>query len=332
MVGLGYWGPNLVRNLAANPDIELVAVCDQSEERIARMRRTYPAVNGVTRTDDLLTLGLDLVAVATPVFTHYGIARQLLESGINVLVEKPIAGSVREAEELVALASQKGLHLFVDHPFVFTGAVEEIAKQIQSGALGRLLYIDSVRINLGLFQPDVDVVWDLAPHDLSILGYLLGRGPKTVTAMGGSHSPSNNVDVAYLHLDYGDALTAHVHVSWLSPVKVRRMFIAGVDQSLIFDDLDQDTKVKIYDHGVAFDVSDDETRRSLLVSYRKGQMVAPAIAPSEALSVQVAEIAAVLRGKAAPRAPGSKGLEVVRILEASSRSLREGGSVVRLED
>jgi predicted dehydrogenase len=188
-----------------------------------------------------------------------------------------------------------------------------------------MLYVDSVRINLGLFQPDVDVLWDLAPHDLSILQHLLGRAPRTVTAMGTSHNPRGTVDVAYLHLDYGGGLTAHLHLSWLSPVKVRRMIIAGTKQSLIFDDLDQDTKIKLYDHGVAFDTTNLESRRQVLVSYRKGDMRAPAVVPSEALAIQVREIAAVLRGQAQPRSAGADGLAVVRILAAASRSLAAGG-------
>jgi predicted dehydrogenase len=190
-----------------------------------------------------------------------------------------------------------------------------------------MLYVDSVRINLGLFQPDVDVIWDLAPHDLSIVQHLLGRMPKSVAVMGSCHNPHGTVDVAYVHLDYGDALTAHLHLSWLSPVKVRRMIFAGTKQSLIFDDLDTDTKIKLYNHGVGFDVSDLEDRRKVLVSYRKGEMRAPAIAPAEALAVQMENIAGAIRGEIAPRAPGEDGLEVVRILAAASESLRQGRPV-----
>jgi predicted dehydrogenase len=198
-------------------------------------------------------------------------------------------------------------------------------RQVESGALGEMLYVDSVRINLGLFQPDVDVVWDLAPHDVSILQCLFGRLPRTVAAMGSSHNPSGTADVAYLHLDYGEGLTAHLHLSWLSPVKVRRMILAGTRQSLIFDDLDQDAKIKLYDHGVGFDLTDVESRRRLLVSYRKGDMRAPAVAPSEALAVQLDEIAQVLGTGSPSRATGEDGLAVVRVLEAASISLKNSG-------
>jgi predicted dehydrogenase len=237
---------------------------------------------------------------------------------------------VEEGEKLLAVGDRMQRKVFADHTFLFTGAVEEMKRQVESGSLGEMLYVDSVRINLGLFQADVDVIWDLAPHDLSILQHLLGRPPKTVAAMGSSHNPRGTVDVAYLHLDYGDGLTAHLHLSWLSPVKVRRMIFAGTKQSLIFDDLEQDTKIKLYDHGVAFDVTDLESRRQVLVSYRKGDMRAPAISPSEALAVQTREIASVLRGEKAPRAPGADGLAVVRILSAASRSLRAGGERLKI--
>ena len=215
--------------------------------------------------------------------------------------------------------------MFVDHTYVFTGAVEEMKRQVESGALGEMLYVDSVRINLGLFQPDVDVVWDLAPHDLSILHYIFGRLPQTVAAMGSSHNPKGVADVAYLHLDYGAGLTAHLHLSWLSPVKVRRMILAGTSQSLIFDDLDQDAKIKLYEHGVGFDVTSLENRRQLLVSYRKGDMRAPAIAPSEALAGELTDIANVLGGRSPGRATGEHGLAVVKVLEAASTSLKDAG-------
>ncbi len=330
VVGLGYWGPNLARNLSASRDFKLTCLCDAIPARLQEAAAFYPAAAAVETLDDLLAMRPDLVAIAVPVASHFDVARRCLEAGCHVLVEKPFTATVEEGETLLALAQAAGRIVFVDHTFLFTGAVEEIKRNLDSESLGEMLYVDSVRINLGLFQPDVDVVWDLAPHDLSILQYVLGRLPKAVSAIGTSHNPRGTVDVAYVHLDYGDQFTVHLHLSWLSPVKVRRMIFAGTKRSLIFDDLDQDTKVKLYDHGVAFDVTDLETRRQVLVSYRKGEMRAPAIAPSEALAVQTRELASVLRGEKAPRSPGSDGLAVVRVLGAVSRSLSEGGGRIQV--
>lgn len=325
VVGLGYWGPNLARNFSASGDFRLSGLCDANPARLKVAAALYPAAMATENLDALLAGRPDLVAIATPVASHYELARRCLEAGCHVLVEKPLTATVDEGEKLLALAEEVGRKVFVDHTFLFTGAVEEMKRQVDSGNLGDLLYVDSVRINLGLFQPDVDVIWDLAPHDLSILQYILGRAPKTVSAMGSSHNPSGTVDVAYLHLDYGEGMTAHLHLSWLSPVKVRRMIFAGTGRSLIFDDLDQDMKIKLYDHGVAFDVTDLETRRQVMVSYRKGDMRAPSISPGEALEVLIRDVAAAIRGSSLPRAHGAAGLDVVRILEAAGSSLVNGG-------
>ena len=325
VVGLGYWGPNLARNFSVSGDFRLVGLCDMNQERLDKIASLYPAATAVRRLDDLLASPPDLVAVATPVAFHYEMARRCLEAGCHVLVEKPLTATVEEGRTLLEIAERAGRRVFVDHTYVFTGAVEEMKRQVESGALGEMLYVDSVRINLGLFQPDVDVVWDLAPHDLSILHYIFGRLPQTVAAMGSSHNPKGVADVAYLHLDYGAGLTAHLHLSWLSPVKVRRMILAGTSQSLIFDDLDQDAKIKLYEHGVGFDVTSLENRRQLLVSYRKGDMRAPAIAPSEALAGELTDIANVLGGRSPGRATGEHGLAVVKVLEAASTSLKDAG-------
>jgi predicted dehydrogenase len=331
VVGIGYWGPNLARNFSASDEFRLVGLCDSNPVRLKKAVAHYPAATATENLDDLLATKPDLVAIAIPVAAHYEVARRCLEAGCHVLVEKPLTATVEEGEKLLALGDRVQRKVFVDHTFLFTSAVEEMKRQVESGSLGEMLYVDSVRINLGLFQPDVDVIWDLAPHDLSILQHLLGRPPKTVAAMGSSHNPGATVDVAYLHLDYGAGLTVHLHLSWLSPVKVRRMIFAGAKQSLIFDDLDQDMKIKLYNHGVAFDVADLESRREVLVSYRKGEMRAPAISPKEALAVEIHEIAQDLRGELRSRSTGVDGLKVVRVLEAATASLRLGGSPVRLE-
>jgi predicted dehydrogenase len=325
VVGLGYWGPNLARNFWASEDFQLVGLCDANRARLSRVAALYPDAAASDHLDALLGLSPDLVAIATPVESHYEIARRCLEAGAHVLVEKPLTATVDEGRRLLDLAERCHRSVFVDHTYVFTGAVEEMKRQVESGSLGEMLYVDSVRINLGLFQPDVDVVWDLAPHDLSILHDVFGRLPQTVAAMGSSHNPRGVADVAYLHLDYGAGLTAHLHLSWLSPVKVRRMILAGTAQSLIFDDLDQDAKIKLYEHGVGFDVANLENRRQLLVSYRKGDMRAPAIAPLEALSGELTDIARALNGHSAGRATGEHGLAVVKVLEAASRSLQDAG-------
>jgi predicted dehydrogenase len=330
VVGLGYWGPNLARNFSASGAFRLSGLCDADPARLKAAAALYPSAMATETLDGLLAGKPDLVAIATPVSSHYELARRCLEAGSHVLVEKPFTATVEEAEKLLTLAEKTSRRIFVDHTFLFTGAVEEIKRQVDAGNLGDLLYVDSVRINLGLFQPDVDVIWDLAPHDLSILHYILGRLPSTVSAMGTSHNPSGTVDVAYLHLDYGDGVTAHLHLSWLSPVKLRRMIFAGTKQSLIFDDLDQDAKVKLYDQGVAFDVTDLRTRRQVLVSYRKGDMRAPAIKANEAIADEISEIAATLRGGSVSRATGLDGLASIRTLDAAIRSLRDSGRPVAL--
>jgi predicted dehydrogenase len=332
VVGLGYWGPNLSRNLSASPSFELVGLVDTDPKRLAKQAALYPAAKPYTDLAEMMRVEKpELVAIATPVGSHAALARIALDGGAHVLVEKPLALSGAECRTLLAHAASVGRHVFVDHTFLFTGAVQELKRQVDSGQLGKLHYIDSVRINLGLFQPDVDVIWDLAPHDLAILQHVVGRAPRTVTAINSCHSPSGFVDVAYVHLDYGDSLTAHLHLSWLSPVKVRRMIFAGERQSTIYDDLEPAEKIKIYDQGVAFDVNDQEARRRVLVSYRKGDMRAPNIPALEALGVELENIAAVLAGRATPTASGEDGAAVVRVLEAAQRSLREGSRVVGVE-
>jgi predicted dehydrogenase len=329
VVGLGYWGPNLARNISASADLDLIALCDANPERLARMGRVYPAARAFTDLDELLRWRVpELVVVATPVASHQRLASAALRAGAHVLLEKPLAASVREGEQLVELAERHGRRLLVDHTFLFTPAVQEIRRQLAAGALGSLLYVDCVRIALGLFQPDVDVVWDLAPHDLSILQHVLGAQPERIRAIGSSHNPQGLADMAHLHLDYPGSLQAHVHVSWLSPVKIRRMILAGTRQSLIFDDLEPAEKIKLYDYGVSFDAGDPEARREVLISYRKGDMRAPALASTEALAAEVKHVAAVLRGEEEPVAPGMAGVSVLRILEAASRSLREDGEAV----
>lgn len=331
VVGLGYWGPNLARNVSASSDFTLAALCDLDAARLEKFAGHYPQAARFQSIDEMLKTKPHLVCIATPVGSHFPLAKKALEAGCHVFVEKPLTMTAAQSRELLALAKASDLKVFVDHTFLFTGAVEELRRQVHDGLIGKLQHIDSVRINLGLFQPDVDVIWDLAPHDLSILQYVVGKTPKTVRAMGSCHSPSGFADVAYLHMDYGDELVAHLHLSWLSPVKVRRMIFAGDKQSIIYDDLEPAEKIKIYDHGVEFDVKDAEARRRILVSYRKGDMRAPNIALTEALTVELGNIAATLRGSTTAKAPGADGAAVVRVLEAASKSLAQGGALVEVE-
>jgi predicted dehydrogenase len=329
VVGLGYWGPNLVRNLHASGEFEVAALCDENQKRLDKFGDLYPWAKRFTSATEMLQQDPpELLVVATPVKTHRALTLAGLEVGSNVLCEKPLASSVAEASEMLELAAKMGKRIFVDHTFVYTGAVRRIKKDIAAGALGNLFYIDSVRINLGLFQPDVDVIWDLAPHDLSTLEYVLGTRVKTVQAIATSNNPRGFADVAYLHLEFETGLAAHLHLSWLSPVKVRRMIFSGSKSSLIYDDLEASEKIKVYDHGVSFDVSDIEQRKQVLVSYRRGDMHAPAIDTTEALATELKDIAAALRGAKNDAATGEDGLAIVRTLEAAQKSLAAGGTKV----
>jgi predicted dehydrogenase len=328
LIGYGYWGPNLVRNFSACPLTEMVAVCDASPARLAAVTRTYPGVKTVGSVDELLELPLDAVAVATPVSTHFPLAVRCLEAGKHVLVEKPLASTVREAEALNALAAKLGRVLMVDHTYLFTNAVRLMKEMIDGGELGDLYYVDSVRINLGLFQHDVNVIWDLAPHDLSIVDYLLGGEARSISAWGCSHADPLIEDIAYVNVDYGDRLMANFHVNWLSPVKVRQLIVAGSKKSLIFNELNQAEPVKLYDRGIEVGEATEDVRR-LQVGYRTGNVVSPHIAPGEALQQVVAHFAECVRNQAVPLSDGRLGVRVVRLLEAATRSIRaQGGRVV----
>jgi len=330
VVGLGYWGPNLARNFQVSDDYRLVGLCDPIPARLAKVGENYPWAKRFSSVPELLESEQpDLVAIATPVASHHGLAKLALEAGSHVLCEKPLAATVAEATDLLQTAARMQRHLFVDHTFTYTSAVRKLRELFNSHRLGDLFYVDSVRINLGLFQPDIDVIWDLAPHDVSIVDYVVGCRVRHVSAVGSSHNPRGIADVAYLSLEYDNGLMAHLHLSWLSPVKVRRMIFSGTSSSAIYDDLEPSEKIKVYDHGVDFEVSDLETRQQVLVNYRRGDMHAPALDNKEALAVQMREVAAALRGGPVPTAAAEDGLEVVRVLDVASRSLAAGGT--RLE-
>jgi predicted dehydrogenase len=338
VVGCGYWGPNLIRNFHASPRARLVAACDSREGRAERALRSYPSAKPLNSLEAMLDdPRIDLVAVATPVGAHYAIARKAILAGKSVLLEKPMTASCEQADELLALATERNKSIFVDHTFLFTPAVRKIKELHDAGELGDIQFIDSVRINLGLFQHDVNVVWDLAPHDLAIATRVLGRLPNSVQATGASHSPSGLEDVAYVHLDYGGGLIAHFHVNWLSPVKVRQVIIGGTRRSLIWNDLDPLFKLNVYDRGVDLTMKSAATEtgaaeiQEALVSYRTGDMHSPNLPQQEALAAEVEHIAqCVSEGRRSDICDGAHGRAVVRLLEAAQASIRAGGRRVEL--
>lgn len=329
-MGLGYWGPNLARNLAASKECGLAGLCDRDEARLELIGTGYPGVRQTGNLDSLLSdPGVEAVAIATPVDSHYDLARRCLEEGRHVLIEKPMTRSVYEAEALIKLAEEKGLTLMVDHTFNYTGAVTKLKEIVASGALGDILYWDSVRVNLGLFQHDVNVVWDLAPHDLSIMDYVLDAKPKSVQATGLAHYSDGLENIAYLTLRFAGDTIAHFHVNWLAPVKIRTTLIGGTKKMIVFNDMETVEKLKVYDKGVDV-VKEREGIYKTLVQYRMGDMFAPHIENVEALSREVAHFARVVRGEEKSVSGGDAGLRVVRILEAAEQSIKDCGKEIRL--
>jgi predicted dehydrogenase len=333
VIGCGYWGPNLLRNFAENEAAELRWICDADQIRLAAMARRYPAAQTTTDYQKLLAAPqLDAVAVATPVASHFQIAKESLLAGKHVLVEKPLTATAREAEELIDLAARNQRTLMVDHTFVYTGAVRKMKEIVAGGELGDLLYFDSVRINLGLFQRDINVVWDLAPHDLSIMDYLLERQPAAVSAIGSSHIEQGIENIAYLVLLFPDDFIAHFHFNWLAPVKIRRTMIAGSRKMILYDDIEPTEKVRVYDKGVTTNRvgSDREADYQTLVSYRTGDVWAPKLDSTEALRYVVAEFLDSIHNARPPLTDGQAGLRVVRLLEAAQQSIKQGGRAIKL--
>jgi predicted dehydrogenase len=324
VIGYGYWGPNLIRNLMETQRVVVVACADKRLDRRALAQQRYPML---TVTEDSAPIlndpNIDAVVVATPVSTHYGLAKHALEQGKHVLVTKPMTRTIAEAEELIRLAETNGRVLMVDHTFIFTGAVQKIKELLTGGELGSLYYFDSVRVNLGIFQHDSDVLWDLAPHDLSILTHLIPKPPRYVSAVGADHIGTGFVDMAYLTVYFDDSLLAHVHVNWLSPVKVRQILIGGDRRMLTYDDTEPSEKVRVYDSGIK--ITTQEGIYATLLDYRTGDMWAPKLEIREALSVECAHFVECVRFKRMPWSGGEAGLAVVRLLEAASRSLSAKG-------
>jgi len=328
VIGAGYWGPNLIRNFSNCPLTELAAICDSDPTRLEGVGRLNRSAVLVGSVDELLSGEIDAVAIATPVSTHFDLASRCLEAGKHVMVEKPLAATASEAQALVTIANRAGRVLMVDHTYLFNNSIRLIKQVVDSGELGELLYVDSVRINLGLFQRDVNVIWDLAPHDLSIIEYVLGRQPRSIAASGCGHVDPDIEDIAYINVDYGGGVLANIHVNWLSPVKVRQMIFAGTRKSLILNELNTVEPVKIYDRGI--DVTEPlEQRRRLMVSYRSGDILSPQIESGEALQSAVTHFAECIRDGTTPVSDGRLGLRVVRMLESATRSIRaQGGRVV----
>ena len=332
IVGAGYWGRNLIRNFAASPEWELRTVCDTDGALAASRVSATPSVGVTTRFGEILgDPTVDAVAIATPVDTHYELAMAALSAGKHVLVEKPLVATLAEGESLVALAAERDLRLMTDHTFCYTAAVRYIADMIDAGDLGTFHYLDSVRINLGLVQPDVDVFWDLAPHDLSILDFILPDSiePVTVSATGADPLGIGKATLGYLSIGLSSGAIANVHVNWMSPVKVRHTIVAGSEKMVVWDDNNPSQRVSVYDAGVTTE-DDAESRQRKLVGYRSGDMVAPALADLEALSLMVDEFAASIREHRAPLTSGADGLRVLRVLDAARRSLEQGGSPVSI--
>jgi predicted dehydrogenase len=328
VIGYGYWGPRIARNFSATEGCRVVAICDRSANRLQRARTDFPGVEITCDVESVLASpGIDAIAVVTPVWTHFELAESALRNGKHVFVEKPFTSTTEQAERLIDLAAQKNLQIMVDHTFLFTGAVQRIRKMVEEDALGKLYYYDSMRVNLGLFQHDVNVIWDLAPHDLSIVDQLVKAAPQGVVATGQSHL-NGHEDVAYMTVYYGDQMIAHINVNWLSPVKVRTTLIGGEKKMLVWNDLEPDEKIRIYDKGVA--ITAGQGVYDLLVSYRSGDMWAPRVDQTEALAAETKYFAECVCTGKKPFNDGEAGLRIVRILEAANQSLKQGGAPVQL--
>jgi predicted dehydrogenase len=328
VVGYGYWGPNVARNFQAVDRAELVGICDANPAALARAKRQYPQVRLTSSVNDLLgSKDIDAVALITPVASHYALAKSALQQGKHVFVEKPFTCNADQGEELVELALRSNLIIMVDHTFLFTGAVRKIRQLIREGALGGLYYYDSTRVNLGLFQHDINVIWDLAPHDLSIMDYLIDTRPEAIVATGEAHL-NGLEDLAFITVYFPNNTIAHINVNWLSPVKVRTTLIGGERKMLVWNDLEADEKIRVYDKGVR--VKNRQGVYDLLVSYRSGDMWAPKIEQTEALKAEADYFIDCIEKNEQPFNDGAAGVRVVKMLHAAHQSLKERGKAVRL--
>jgi predicted dehydrogenase len=328
IIGYGYWGPNVARNVHGLENCELAAICDQNPASLRSAERAFPKVELTTDYSTLLNSAqIDAIAVVTPVWTHFDLAKSALQNGKHVFVEKPFTSTAREAEELIKLASRKKLQIMVDHTFLFTGAVKKIRQLVEEGTLGDLYYYDSTRVNLGLFQHDVNVAWDLAPHDLSIMDYIIQKKPEAIVATGEKHL-NGHVDVAYITVYFPGSVIAHINVNWLSPVKIRTTLIGGAKRMLVWNDLETDEKLKVYDKGVRVNTGNEIYQ--LLMSYRSGDMWVPKLEQTEALEAELEYFIDCILTDRTPVNDGTAGWRVVKMLEAVDRSLKEKGTIVLL--
>jgi predicted dehydrogenase len=331
VIGYGYWGPHLTRSLARLPMGHLAYIVDTSVERRQTAQWEYPSVRVTESIEEMLDSDVDAVVVATPIHTHYPLAQRALERGKHVLVEKPLADSAKHAEALAILAKQQGLVLMVGHTFMYNAAVEELRRLVQSGSLGRVYYVDATRANLGLFQNDINVIWDLAPHDLSILGYIFDLNPVRVSAHGGAFVRQPTHDVVQLTLEYPNGVLALLHLSWLSPSKIRRFTIVGDRKMVVYDDVEATEKIRVYNRGI--DAPDHtSTFGEFQLSYRYGDIVSPYLHWSEPLAVECSHFAAAIAEGRSPRSDARDGARIVRILEAADASLRADGAFIEIEE
>jgi predicted dehydrogenase len=329
IIGYGYWGPNVARNFHQPGLSEVVAITDQRKDCLQRAQQGFPQAKVTSDCKEVLSSpDIDVVAVVTPVWTHYELAKAALGNGKHVFVEKPFTASSEQAEELIELAAKKKLQIMVDHTFLFTGAVRKIRELVDGGVMGNLFYYDAMRVNLGLFQHDINVIWDLAPHDLSIMDYVIQKQPEALVATGEKHLNSH-VDVAFLTIYFPGNVVAHINVNWLSPVKVRTTLIGGEKKMLVWNDLEADEKIKVYDKGVTVK-NGSKGVYDLLVSYRSGDMWAPRVEQAEALKSEVGHFMECIASGRAPINDGLAGLRVVRLLEAAEESLKERGKLIKI--
>jgi len=326
VIGCGYWGPNLIRNMTKVRDCEVVAVADERVDRLESVRFLNPGMRLTTSARELIESdSIDGIVIATPISTHFELARACLAAGKHVLIEKPMTTRVADARELIRLADEQQRVLMVDHTFIYSGAVKKLREIIDSGELGEIYYYDSVRLNLGLFQPDVNVLWDLAPHDFSLLTYLLDKKPVHVSALGSSPVKWNGwrqESIAYVNVELEGGVLAHFHLNWLSPVKLRRTLIGGSRRMVMYDHLDSDNQVKIFDKGV--DILQDRERYKVLVQYRTGDLLVPKIDQTEALENACRHFVHCIQTGERPITDGHAGLRVVELLKQAERSIAEG--------
>ncbi|NOR80439.1 MAG: gfo/Idh/MocA family oxidoreductase [Methyloprofundus sp.] len=330
VIGYGYWGPNLVRNFAETPGLAVAGVADMDQKKLEIVQKRYPGVKTTTRFQDLLDdPSVDAIAVATPVSTHFELGMAALKAGKHLWLEKPMSETSLQARQLVEEAEKRNLVLIVDHTFIYTSAVQKMVEIIKGDAFGSVYYYDSTRINLGLFQRDVSVISDLAVHDFSILDYLLGEQPLSVSVVGTNHFPGTPENLSYLTLFYDSGMIAHVNVNWLAPVKVRKILIGGSKKMITYDDLEPSEKIKVYDKGISF-TEDPQQIQEMRVGYRSGDMWAPQLASTEALRVEASHFVECIENAKSPLTDGALGLRVVELIEASTRSMNERGRAVEI--